>query len=85
MDSLKTYTDIGMENFSDGLKITDMESLSAYSEKQKDVFKKTSAQLNADAKKYTEIGTKFFESSKTLAEDAVTSTVAAAKKATKTK
>jgi len=79
MEGLKTYTEIGMANFSEGLKVTDMDSLTAYGEKQKDVFKKTSTQFNADAKKYTDIGTKFFESSKTLAEDAVKSAVAAGK------
>jgi phasin family protein len=83
MDGMKKYSKMGMDNMTEGMKVTDFDQLVAYMEKQKTVYQKASEQMIADSKTYTDIGTKFFESSKALAEDTYKSSVEAAKEVTK--
>ncbi len=84
MDSVKAYTKLGMDNFADGVKVTDFDQMTAYAEKQKEVAKKTSDMFMADAKAYTDLGAKFFDSATVMFEDGVKSTMTAAKEAAKT-
>ena len=84
MDSVKAYTKLGMDNFVEGLKVTDFDQMTSYAEKQKDVAKKTSDMFMADAKAYTDLGAKFFDSAKGMFEDSVKSTMTAAKEVVKT-
>ena len=83
LDSVKAFTKLGMENFSEGLKVTDFDEMTAYAEKQKDVAKKASDMFMTDAKACADIGTKFFDGAKVMFEDNVKSTMDAAKKAAK--
>ena len=86
MDSVKAYSKLSMENFSEGLKVTDFDQLTTYAEKQKDIAKKASDMFMTDAKACADIGTKFFDGAKGMFEDNVKSTMdtaaQAAKKAT---
>ena len=83
MDSVKAFTQLGMENFSEGLKVTDFDAMTVYAEKQKDVVKKASDMFMTDAKACADIGAKFFDGAKVMFEDNVKSTMDVAKKATK--
>lgn len=83
MDGVKKYSKMGMDNMAEGMKVTDLDQFTAYAEKQKSIYEKASQLMIADAKAYTDIGTKFFESSKALAEDTFKSSVEAAKEAGK--
>ena len=83
MDSTKAFAKIGMENVSDGFKVTNFEQMTAYSEKQKGIFKTANDMIAADMKQYTDIGTELFENSRSLVEDTVKSSMEAAKTATK--
>ena len=84
LDSVKAYSKLGMENFSEGLKVTDFDQMTAYAEKQKDVAKTASDMFMTDAKAYADIGAKFFDGAKGMFEEGVKSTMDAAKKAAKT-
>lgn len=83
MDSVKAYSKLSMENFSEGLKVTDFDQLTTYAEKQKDIAKKASDMFMTDAKACADIGTKFFDGAKGMFEDSVKSTMDTAAKAAK--
>lgn len=83
MDSAKAYAKVGMDNVTEGFKVTDFDQMAAYAEKQKEVAKKTSDMMIADAKAYADLGAKFFDSARGLMEDSVKSSMTAAKEATK--
>lgn len=83
MDSAKAYAKVGMDNVTEGIKVTDFDQMAAYAEKQKEVAKKTSDMMIADAKAYADLGAKFFDSARGLMEDSVKSSMTAAKEATK--
>ena len=83
-DSYKALNKIGMDNFAESLKVTNVEQMTAYAEKQKNVAKKTNDLLTADAKALTDLGAKFFEGSKALFEDSVKATMSAAEEVAKT-
>ena len=83
MDSTKAYAKVGMDNMADGFKVTNFEQMTAYAEKQKDILKKTSDMMVADFKEYSAIGAEFVDSSRTMMEDTIKSSVAAATEATK--
>ena len=83
MDCTKAYTKIGMDNMTDGFQVTNLEEMTAYAEKQQGVLKKTSDKMVADFQEYSAIGAEFLDSSRTMAEDTIKSTMTAAKQATK--
>lgn len=82
-DAAKALGKIGMDNFAEGLKVTNVEQMTEYAEKQKDIAKKSSDLFVADAKSLTDLGAKFFESSKALFEDSVKASMSAAQEAAK--
>ena len=83
MDCTKAYAKIGMDNMTDGFKVTNFEQMTAYAEKQKDIAKKTGELMVSDFKDFSAIGAEFFESSRTMVEDTIKSSMTAAKAATK--
>lgn len=83
MDSVKGYTKLGMENFSEGLKVTDLDQMTAYAEKQKMVAKTANDMFMTDAKAFADLGAKFFESTKSMFEDSVKKSMSVAKEAAK--
>ena len=84
MDAVKAFSKLGVENFSEGLKVADFDQMTSYAEKQKDVAKKASEMFRKDAKACADIGAKFYDGAKVLFEENVKSTVDAATKAAKT-
>jgi len=84
LDCSKIYTKAGMDNISDGLKVTNFDQMTGYAEKQKELYKKTSNMMLADAKSYADIGVSFFDSARLLMEDTAKSNMSAVKEATKT-
>jgi len=83
MDAVKAYSQLGMENFSEGLKVTDFDQMTSYAEKQKEVVKKANDMFMTDAKSLADIGAKFFDASKGMFEDNVKSSMEAAKEVAK--
>ena len=83
MDCTKAYTKIGMDNLTDGFKVTNFEQMTAYAEKQKDIAKQTGDMMVADFKDLSAIGAEFIDSSRTMVEDTIKSSMTAAKEATK--
>lgn len=79
----KIYAKAGLDNISEGFKVTNFDQMTSFAEKQKDVYKKTNDMIIADAKAYADIGVEFFDSSRLLMEDTVKSNMTAVKEATK--
>ena len=79
----KTYAKFGMDNISEGLKVSNFDQMTSYAEKQKDIYKKSNEMMIADAKAFADIGVEFFDSSRLLMEDTFKSNMTAAKEATK--
>jgi phasin family protein len=83
LDCSKIYAKVGMDNISEGLKVSNFDQMTSYAEKQKDVYKKTNDMMIADAKSYADIGVSFFDSARLLIEDTAKSNMTAVKEATK--
>jgi phasin family protein len=79
----KTYAKFGMDNISEGLKVSNFDEMTNYAEKQKNIYKKSHEMLIADAKAYADIGVDFFDSSRVLMEETFKTNMTAAKEATK--
>ncbi len=71
MDSMKAYTKLGMDNFADGLKVSNFDQLVAYTEKQKGIVKKASDMFMEDSKALADLNAKFFDGAKTIFEDSI--------------
>lgn len=79
----KLYAKAGLDNMSEGFKVTNFDQMTSFAEKQKEVYEKNNEMLMADAKAYADIGVEFFDSSRLLMEDAVKSNMTAVNEATK--
>ncbi len=83
LDCSKIYAKVGMDNISEGLKVSNFDQMTSYAEKQKDVYKKTNDMFIADVKTYSDIGVSFFDSSGLLLEDTSNSNMIAVNEVSK--
>ena len=70
-----------MDNMNDCFKVRNFEDMVAFTEKQKDVAKKTTDMFVSDAKTFTKLNTKFVEDARSLIETNIKNSVDAVKAA----
>ncbi|MGH1543848.1 MAG: phasin family protein [Arenicella sp.] len=83
MDSMQSYAKLGMENINEAFKVRTLDDVFSYADKQKDIAKTSSDMLVSDAKAFADLNAKFIDSTRTLIESNVKSTVEAATEAAK--
>ena len=84
LDSMRTYAELGIKNINAGLEVRNPDDLKAYAAAQKDVADEIAARATADVKAFGELGNKFINEARELAEQngkAVVAAVPAAKAA----
>lgn len=79
VECYKAYAKIGMDNLNEGFKVRNFDDMVAFTEKQKDVAKKTTDLFVLDAKTFTKINTKFVEDARSMIETNIKKSVEAVK------
>ncbi len=81
MESLQTYTKLGLDNLNASLHVRNVDDMVAFTEKQKEIAQEASDRFTADAKAIAELNTRFVDETRTMVENNMKSAMAAAKAA----
>ena len=79
--SLQAYAKLNLDNINAGLEVRNVDDFKVYADKQKDVAKEFTAQVNADVKAFGELNAKFLEDARTLTETNIKAAAETAKAA----
>jgi len=77
LDSMRTYAELGIKNINAGLEVRNPDEFKAYAAAQKEVAEEIAARASADIKTLGELGAKFFNDARDLAEQNSKTVVAA--------
>ena len=76
MDSFQGYAKLGIDSLQSGLKVRSPEDMMSYFETQHAMAHKASDMMMSDAKSFSDMGIKFFDSMRSLYESSLKSSVA---------
>ena len=83
MDSYQGYAKLGIDSLQSGLKVRSPEDMVSYFETQHAMAHKASDMMMSDAKSFSDMGIKFFDSMRSLYESGLKSSVASMSEAVK--
>ena len=81
MESLQTYTKLGLDNLNASLHVRNVDDMVAFAEKQKELAQEASDRFTSDAKAMADINTRLVDETRTLAVNNLKTAMAAAKAA----